>query len=94
MTLVKVAVERAEELKGVKTTGVKTTDDSVIKSLSKLPSVPEGNLPDIDHSDTYQSKSVESEQLGNTTPSSTSGNKQVKCVIKIKLYRITNVFNT
>ncbi|XP_020286163.1 calpain-7-like [Pseudomyrmex gracilis] len=72
MTLVKVAVERAEELKGVKTTGVKTTDDSVIKSLSKLPSVPEGNLPDIDHSDTYQSKSVESEQLGNTTPSSTS----------------------
>lgn len=81
MTLVKVAVERAEELKGVKTTGVKTTgvktteDDNIIKSLSKLPSVPEGNLPDIEQSDTYQSKSVESEQPGNITPSPTSGNK-------------------
>lgn len=44
--LVRVAVERAESLKGIKT----TEDNSVMKSLAKLPSVPETNFPNIEQS--------------------------------------------
>lgn len=40
--LVRVAVERAESLKGIKS----PIDDSVITSLAKLPPVPETNFPD------------------------------------------------
>lgn len=59
--LVRVAIERAEALKGIKV----VEDDSVMKSLAKLPSVPETNFPDTDD------KPVESEQPVNTTPTST-----------------------
>lgn len=44
--LVRVAVERAESLKGIKA----TEDNSVMKSLAELPSVPETNLPNIEQS--------------------------------------------
>lgn len=40
--LVRVAVERAEVLKAIKT----TKDDSIVTSLANLPSIPETNLPD------------------------------------------------
>lgn len=53
--LVRVAVERAETLKGIKT----TEDNGVMKSLAKLPSVPESNFPDTE-------QSVQSEQPLNT----------------------------
>ncbi|XP_026826623.1 calpain-7 isoform X2 [Ooceraea biroi] len=58
--LVRVAVERAESLKGIKT----TEDESIMKSLARLPSVPETSLPDTE-------QSVEEEQPVNapsTTP--------------------------
>lgn len=42
--LVRVAVERAEDLKGIKT----TEDNGVMKSLAKLPSVPESSFPDTE----------------------------------------------
>ncbi|XP_029166810.1 calpain-7-like isoform X1 [Nylanderia fulva] len=42
--LVRVAVERAESLKGIKA----TEDNSIMKSLAKLPSVPETNFPSIE----------------------------------------------
>lgn len=44
--LVRVAVERAESLKGIKA----IEDNSVMKSLAKLPSVPETNFPNIEQS--------------------------------------------
>ncbi|GAB1864293.1 Calpain-7 [Camponotus japonicus] len=44
--LVRVAVERAESLKGIKA----TEDNSVMKSLAELPSVPETNFPNIEQS--------------------------------------------
>lgn len=59
--LVRVAIERAEALKGIKT----VNDDSVMKSLAKLPSVPETNFPDTND------KPVESEQPVNTSSPST-----------------------
>ncbi|XP_018046701.1 PREDICTED: calpain-7-like [Atta colombica] len=45
-SLVRVAVERAESLKGIKT----TADNGIMKSLAKLPSVPESSFPDIEQS--------------------------------------------
>ncbi|RLU21614.1 hypothetical protein DMN91_005987 [Ooceraea biroi] len=59
--LVRVAVERAESLKGIKT----TEDESIMKSLARLPSVPETSLPDTE-------QSVEEEQPVNA-PSTTPG---------------------
>jgi hypothetical protein len=45
--LVRVAVERAESLKGILDA---TEDESVIESLAKLPSVPEGSFPNTEQS--------------------------------------------
>lgn len=42
--LVRVAVERAESLKGIKS----TEDNGVMQSLAKLPSVPESSFPDTE----------------------------------------------
>ncbi|KYQ58641.1 Calpain-7 [Trachymyrmex zeteki] len=44
--LIRVAVERAESLKGIKT----TADNGIMKSLAKLPSVPESSFPDTEQS--------------------------------------------
>lgn len=60
--LVRVAVERAESLKGIKA----TKDNSVMKSLAELPSVPETNFPNIE-------QPIQSEQPVNE-PSATPGN--------------------
>lgn len=68
--LVRVAVERAETLKGIK-----TEDNDVMKHLAKLPSVPETNFPDIE-------QSIQSEQP--VTASSTApGNKYILKAIGI-----------
>lgn len=63
--LVRGAVERAETLKGIKTT---TKDNDVMKSLAKLPSVPESSFPDTE-------QSIQSEQPVNA--SSTPSNKYI-----------------
>lgn len=67
--LVRVAVERAETLKGIK-----TEDTGVMKSLAKLPSVPESNFPDTE-------QSIESEQPVNTPSTAAPGSKYI---LKIK----------
>lgn len=60
--LVRVAVERAESLKGIKT----TNDNSVMKSLAELPSVPETNFPNTEQSiQLEQSVNVPSVAPGN-----------------------------
>lgn len=63
--LVRVAVERAESLKGIKS----IEDNSVIKSLAKLPSVPETNFPSTE-------QSIQPGQPINT-PSTASGNVNI-----------------
>jgi len=63
--LVRVAVERAESLKGIDDGKWKAKDESVIESLAKLPSVPESSFSNIE-------QSVEEEQPVNQ-PSTISG---------------------
>lgn len=64
--LVKLAVERAESLKGIRT----TVDNGVMKSLAKLPSVPESSFPDTE-------PSIQSEQPVNAS-STAPGSKYFK----------------
>lgn len=68
--LVRVAVERAETLKGIKT----TEDSGVMKSLAKLPSVPESNFPES------TKQSIESQQPVNTSTAAPGS----KYILKLK----------
>lgn len=64
--LIRVAVERAESLKGIKT----TADNGIMKSLAKLPSVPESSFPDTE-------QSIQSQQPVNASSAAPGSKKNI-----------------